>query len=311
MITEKFTVPSAFGGVELSCAAALPSGGAASAKAIVQIVHGMCEHKERYENFMRFLAENGYIAAAQDLRGHGESVKSDEELGYFGDKRGEAVVDDVFQVTKTLKECYPNLPVVLLGHSMGSMVVRCYIQEHDGELAGLIVSGSPSRNVLAGAGLALDKAIALFKGEKHRSETIAALSTGNGDEEFPNEGKNAWLSRDKSAVAAYNADKKCGFTFTCNGFENLFRLMKNTYNKKRYRVQNPEMPVFFASGSDDPVAINEDKWLSAQNTLRAAGYKNVSGRFYHGMRHEVLNEIGKEEVYADMLAFIDQCAKNA
>ncbi|MBQ8885137.1 MAG: alpha/beta fold hydrolase [Clostridia bacterium] len=305
--SENFKIRSDYGEVELFCKAYLPEGGVKEAKGIVEIVHGMCEHIARYDGFMRYLAENGYIAAAHDLRGHGESVKSDEELGYFGDKTGEAVVNDVFKVTKALKERYQNLPVVLLGHSMGAMIVRVFLQEHDKEIEGLIVSGSPSKNALAGAGIALDKTIGLFRGERHRSKMMAALATGNGDKNFPGEGKNAWLTRDKSVVDAYNADKKCGFVFTCNGFENLLRLMKNTYDKKRYRVQNPNLPIFFISGSNDPIMISEDKWVAAQNDLRDAGYQNVSGRLYHEMRHEVLNELKKEEVYADVKAFIDGC----
>lgn len=303
MQTENFTVESSYDKLPLSCTVCRPDG---EAKAIFQIVHGMCEYKERYADFMEFLAQNGFVAAAHDHRGHGKSVRDNGELGWFNDKKAEAIVGDAVQVTKALKEKYPGLPVVLFGHSMGSMVVRCYIQKHDGEIDKLVVCGSPSKNSLAGLGVAMAKAVSLFKGERYRSGTLAQLSTGNGDKKFPGEGKNAWLTRDQAVVSAYNADEKCNFTFTCNGFENLFRLMKKTYDGGRYEVNNPNLPIFFVSGSDDPVLVNEEKWLKAQAHLRSVGYKNVSGKLYHQMRHEILNERGKEEVYADLLSFAQE-----
>ena len=118
MTTENFTVESLYDGLSLSCTAYLPEG---EAKGIFQIVHGMCEYKERYDGFMRYLAENGFIAAAHDHRGHGRSVKTEADLGWFGDKRGRAVVEDAVQITRKLKEKYPSLPVTLFGHSMGSV----------------------------------------------------------------------------------------------------------------------------------------------------------------------------------------------
>lgn len=306
MRTENFTIESLYDGLPLSCMVYLPEG---EAKGIFQIVHGMCEYKERYADFMSYLAENGFIAAAHDHRGHGKSIKTESDLGWFGDKRGRAVVEDAVQVTRKLKEKYPSLPVTLFGHSMGSMVVRCYIADYDDEIDKLIVCGSPSKNPLAGAVIALVKAVALAKGERYRSGTLAQLSTGSGDKKFPGEGKNAWLTRDKEIVERYNADPHCNFIFTCNGFENLFRLMKKTYDKKRYAAKKRRLPIFFVSGSDDPVLIDEDKWLKAQNTLREIGYANVSGKLYHQMRHEILNELGKEEVYADLLAFAVRSAE--
>ena len=300
MQIQNFTVESAYDALPLSCTIYEPQG---APKGIFQIVHGMCEYKERYEGFLRFLAENGFVAAAHDHRGHGRSIRDGGDLGWFGDKKANAIVEDAVQVTRLLKEKYPGLPLVLFGHSMGSMVVRCYIQKYDGEIDKLIVCGSPSKNPFAGVGVAMAKSVSLFKGERHRSGTLAQLSTGNGDKKFPGEGKNAWLTRDKEIVEAYNADEKCNFTFTCNGFENLFRLMQKTYDKGRYAVNNPSLPIFFVSGSDDPVLVGEEKWFKAPQLLRDAGYKNVSGKLYHQMRHEILNEKGKEEVYADLLAF--------
>ena len=274
-------------------------------KGIVQLVHGMVEYKARYEHVLRFFAENGYVTACFDQRGHGESVLSEEDFGWFGDFKGKAIVDDCAQVTKCLQKEYPNLKSYLFGHSMGSMVVRCYLHENDGLIDKLIVCGSPSNNPASGMAIALTKIVRLFKGARHRSPFFAYLSTGKGNEDFAKSGKGSWLTRDEDFVNAYNADPKCKFRFTVNGFENLFRLMKNTYTKRLYKVQKPNLPIFFIAGSDDAVIGNAEKWEKAMAFLRKTGYKDVRGKLYEGMRHEVHNEIGKEEVLSDILAFIE------
>ncbi len=274
-------------------------------KGIVQIVHGMAEHKGRYEKFLRFLADNGYVAACCDQRGHGDSVLKEEDLGWFGDYAAKAVVEDAAQVTKYLKASYRGLPLILFGHSMGSMVVRCYLHEHDVLCDKLVVCGSPSKNPLAGAAIALEKLIRLFRGARYRSGLLKHLSTGKGNKPFEKEGKSAWLSRNRESVQAYLDDPKCGFPFTCNGYENLFKLMKGTYNKRAYEMKNPSLPIHFVAGGNDPVIGNEMKWFAAIEFLRDCGYERVSGKLYEGMRHEILNERENECVYADLLAFIE------
>ena len=272
-------------------------------------MHGMCEYKERYEGFIDYLTQNGYIVFAHDHRGHGGSVTANENLGYFGDKKGEAIVDDAALVTDEIRRLYPGLSVTLFGHSMGSLVVRAYIQKYEEKIDKLIVCGSPSKNSLAGFGLMLNGVISAFRGKKYRSRLMANASTGGGDGKFPGEGKNAWLTRDKTVVEKYNADEKCNFVFSCNGFSNLLHLVKNAYKKKKYPAKHSDLPIFFMAGADDPVIGSEKKWLAAQQFLRDVGYKNVTGKSYPKMRHEILNELGKEEVYADALAFIEKSAE--
>ena len=182
MKIEKFTLNSLYDSLPLSCCAYLPEG---EPKGIFQIVHGMCEYKERYDDFMRFLAENGLIAAAHDHRGHGKSVKEEADLGWFGDKKARAVVEDAVLVTRKLKERYPNLPVTLFGHSMGSMVVRCYIQNYDDEIDRLIVCGSPSKNPFAAAGVAMAKSVALVKGERHSFRRATGIRNSPAKERAP------------------------------------------------------------------------------------------------------------------------------
>ena len=310
MQKREFTLQSKYDNLALSCAEYTAEGVTqTNAKGVVQIVHGMCEYKERYEGFIDYLTQNGYIVFAHDHRGHGGSVTANENLGYFGDKKGEAIVDDAALVTDEIRRLYPGLSVTLFGHSMGSLVVRAYIQKYEEKIDKLIVCGSPSKNSLAGFGLMLNGVISAFRGKKYRSRLMANASTGGGDDKFPGEGKNAWLTRDKMVVEKYNADEKCNFVFSCNGFSNLLHLVKNAYKKKKYPAKHSDLPIFFMAGADDPVIGSEKKWLAAQQFLRDVGYKNVTGKLYPKMRHEILNELGKEEVYADALAFIEKSAE--
>lgn len=310
MQKREFTLQSKYDNLALSCAEYTAEGVMqTNAKGVVQIVHGMCEYKERYEGFIDYLTQNGYIVFAHDHRGHGGSVTANENLGYFGDKKGEAIVDDAALVTDEIRRLHPGLSVTLFGHSMGSLVVRAYIQKYEEKIDKLIVCGSPSKNSLAGFGLMLNGVISAFRGKKYRSRLMANASTGGGDDQFPGEGKNAWLTRDKTVVEKYNADEKCNFVFSCNGFSNLLHLVKNAYKKKKYPAKHSDLPIFFMAGADDPVIGSEKKWLAAQQFLRDVGYKNVTGKSYPKMRHEILNELGKEEVYADALAFIEKSAE--
>lgn len=310
MQKREFTLQSKYDNLALSCAEYAAEGFTqTNAKGVVQIVHGMCEYKERYEGFIDYLTQNGYIVFAHDHRGHGGSVTANENLGYFGDKKGEAIVDDAALVTDEIRRLYPGLSVTLFGHSMGSLVVRAYIQKYEEKIDKLIVCGSPSKNSLAGVGLMLNGVISAFRGKKYRSRLMANASTGGGDDKFPGEGKNAWLTRDKTVVEKYNADEKCNFVFSCNGFSNLLHLVKNVYKKKKYPAKHSDLPIFFMAGADDPVIGSEKKWLAAQQFLRDVDYKNVTGKLYPKMRHEILNELGKEEVYADALAFIEKSAE--
>lgn len=310
MQKREFTLQSKYDNLALSCAEYTAEGVTqTNAKGVVQIVHGMCEYKERYEGFIDYLTQNGYIVFAHDHRGHGGSVTANENLGYFGDKKGEAIVDDAALVTDEIRRLYSGLSVTLFGHSMGSLVVRAYIQKYEEKIDKLIVCGSPSKNSLAGFGLMLNGVISAFRGKKYRSRLMANASTGGGDDKFPGEGKNAWLTRDKTVVEKYNADEKCNFIFSCNGFSNLLHLVKNAYKKKKYPAKHSDLPIFFMAGADDPVIGSEKKWLAAQQFLRDVGYKNVTGKLYPKMRHEILNELGKEEVYADALAFIEKSAE--
>uniref|UniRef100_UPI0040282967 alpha/beta fold hydrolase n=1 Tax=Candidatus Ventrenecus sp. TaxID=3085654 RepID=UPI0040282967 len=271
-------------------------------KGIVQISHGMAEHKEKYENFLTFLCQNGFAAAISDHRGHGKSILKKEDLGYFYDETSDFIVEDLHDITLLLKEKYPDKPLILFGHSMGSLVVRKYIQKYDKDIDKLIVCGSPSKNNLVDIAIFLTKIIKSIKGDNYRSKLIQNLAFGSYSKKS-DFSDNAWLSFNKDNVLAYDKDEYCGFIFTTNGFLNLFRLMKSVYQKRNYIVQNKDLPIYFIAGENDPVIINKKAWLKSQEFLKSCGYQNITSTLYSHMKHEILNETDKEKVYQDILNF--------
>ena len=302
---EPFTtlVPGASDGVRLSTLTIAPE----SPKAVLQLVHGMAEHKERYIPFMNYLCEMGYACVICDLRGHGATVSDKKDLGWMGKGGMKGLVDDVHCVTDWAKEQYPGLPFFLFGHSMGSMIVRSYLKQYDKDIDGLIVCGSPSKNPAAGLGNFLAGCIGLFRGSRYRSGFLANLCTGNNDKKFKADGiRNAWLSTNIANVQAYNNDPLCGFTFTVNGYRNgLFRLMKDIYSPEGWNVKNPDLPVHFIAGAEDPCIISIRKFSQAVSFLRGRGYRDVTSKVYPQMRHEILNETGRENVWSDVRERLD------
>ncbi|MBO4921864.1 MAG: alpha/beta fold hydrolase [Lachnospiraceae bacterium] len=282
-------------------------------KGIVQLVHGMSEYKERYVDFMKYLAENGYITVIHDHRGHGESIKEKDDLGYLYEGGYEALIEDIHEITLETKEYVKeelglnDRPYILLGHSMGSLAVRCYIKKYDDEIDKLCVLGCPSEQKGAKAGLKLIEAMIKAKGGKSLSKTADYLVMDSRlGKRFKAEGKGMWLNSDPDKVAQYIADPGCGFRFTLNGYENLIKLTLYTYEQGGYALNNPDLKIKFFSGKDDPCAISYKDLRNAMLLLKHSGYQNVSGKMYKGMRHEILNEPEHERVYKDILDFIQE-----
>lgn len=270
-------------------------------KAVIQLVHGMCEYKERYVPFMEFLCGNGFACIIHDHRGHGKSVKAPEDLGYFYSSGWEGIVADIFVVNGMAKGMFPQKPVFLFGHSMGSLAVRCFAKRFDDLIDGLVVCGSPSKNPATGAGLMLTRLIGSIKGDRHRPGLIHKMAFEGFNKKFESEGPNAWLSTDKTVVDMYNADPLCGYMFTANGFIGLFNLMKDCYDLGEWKVSKPEMPILFIAGTDDPCITSYKDFIHATDCMRTVGYGNVKSHAYNGMRHEILNERQKETVWNDLL----------
>ena len=276
-----------------------------SVKGVVQISHGMAEHKERYYPFMEFLAENGYVSVINDHRGHGKSVRKKEDKGYFYDDTAEYVVEDLYQITGNIKKMFPESSVCLFGHSMGSLIVRKYIKKYDYEIDKLVVCGSPSKNPMVGAALLIVAIQKAFKGERHRSRLIQKLAFGGYNKNIKNPvSATAWLSANEENVRMYDKDEDCGYIFTLNGFKNLFTLMKEVYQPRGWTVKNKDLPIFFIAGEDDPVTVSPRDWEKSMSFLRGLGYSNVSGKMYPGLRHELLNEKQARTIYEDILTFI-------
>ncbi len=295
---------SACDGLELNVTELVPDSG--KPVGILQISHGMSEHSKRYVPFMEFMCRQGYVCVIHDHRGHGESLKKKEDLGYFYDVTGEYIVEDLHQVTLYIKKKYPGLPLILFGHSMGSLVARCYIKRYDGELKKLILCGAPCGNPLVNAGIFLTRALYKIKGGDYRSQMIHKLAMGAYSRRFPNEGPNGWICSDKSQIEKYELDEESGFMFTVNGYQNLFLLLKKTFSKKGWQMENPKMPILFIAGEEDPVIGGKKKFQDSIMFLRKRGYQEIGSRLYEGKRHELLNEDIRARVYQDVADWIGQ-----
>lgn len=299
------TIQSADGKLTLHLLVVLPEG---TPKGIVQMSHGMSEHKERYLPFLEYLAENGYVAVIHDHRGHGDSVLTEEDYGYFYDDTGKEIVNDLLAVTHYVKAAFPRLPVYLFGHSMGTLVARNYIKEHDGEIEKLILCGPPSQNDGGvKAGMLLVHRLEKRFGDRYRAEGVDKLVFGGYNRKFhESQVQNRWVCSVPEEVERYNSDPKCGFTFTLNGFKNLFQLLKGCYEKSGWGMENPRLPILFLGGSDDPVIGGGHGFHKQITFLKGRGYENITGKLYSGKRHELLNEDNRTDVYRDILTFLQK-----
>lgn len=299
MKTEKIKINSKVDNLEIECLLVIPD---EEIKGIIQIAHGMNEHKERYLDFMGFLAQNGYVCIINDHRGHGNSIKEKDDIGYFYDNNAEYVVEDLNQITEYITKKFKDKKIILFGHSMGSMIVRKYMEKYDDKIDGLIVCGSPSENKLAKLGLFFIKLLEGIKGERYRSKFIRNLMFNGYDKE--NEIKNSWICYNEEIVKKYKEDPLCQYEYTLNGMENIVKLMIDIYNPKLYQKKNLNLPIYFIAGKDDPVIVSEEKWNEAQNFLRNIGYREIQNKLYENMRHEILNEKENQKVYEDILKWI-------
>lgn len=277
-------------------------------KAVVQLVHGMAEHIERYAVLAQYLNENGILAVGHDHLGHGGSVNTEEDYGYFAEKNGNQIlVRDIHRVFLQMKKEYSQVPYALLGHSMGSFLVRQYICCYGTELDGAIISGTACQpEWMLKAALGLSRLEAKVLGWKYRSRLFHWIVAGSSNAAFkPNRTSCDWLTRDEAVVDDYVADSRCGFIFTLNGYYNLF-LTLYKIGRKEYLERMPrDLPVLFIAGDKDPVG-NCGKGVEAVATLfEKTGMRNVTCRLYPDARHEVLNETNKAEVYADILNWME------
>ena len=287
--------------LELDCLLIKPN---KEIKAIVEIAHGMNEHKERYIDFMKFLAKNGYASFIHDHRGHGKSIKNNNDLGYFYEDNASYVVEDLHQINEYLKNKFKDKKIILFGHSMGSMIVRKYISKYAHTIDGLIVCGSPSKNNASKLGLKVVKLLKSIKGERYRSEFVKKLMFGGFDKKGSE--PNSWVCHNKEILKLYNEDELCQYTYTLNGYENIIKLMIDIYNPKIYNRNNLDLPIYFIAGNDDPVIKSKKDFNEAINFLKKIGYHNIDNTLYDDMSHEILNEINNNLVYDDILNWLNK-----
>ncbi len=300
---KNFKVPSCDGIHELSAVAYVPSG---EVKGIFHVAHGMTEYIARYSSFMEFMAENGYITVGYDHLGHGYTVRDDSELGFIAHKRGwELLVRDIKTFSDAVKAEYGDtLPYYLMGHSMGSFIVRLAAAKYVTPDK-LIIMGTGGKNPFAGVALLLIGVIKRLRGERHYSPLVDRLAFGSYNNRFRAEGneKKLWLSTDPAVRKKYAEDPLSGFRFTVSAMGDLIRLLKDTNRAAWYKNLDTSLPILLVSGEDDPVGSYGKGVREVYQKLIKTGHP-ASIKLYAGARHEILNDFTRDEVVRDMLEFI-------
>lgn len=277
-------------------------------KAIVQIAHGMAEHAARYERFAGALTAAGYVVYANDHRGHGATGPLGPDHGYFADDRGfHTVVDDLHTITEAARAAHPGLPVFLFGHSMGSFLARAYAAEHGSQLSGLVLSGTAGDQGLLGqVGLNLARVQSKVRGRRHTSGLLDMLSFGQYGKDFkPARTKFDWLSRDPDEVDKYVADPLCGNVFTAGFYVDLINGLNHIHSASTTAKVPKSLPVHLIAGTMDPVGAKSKGVEQVAGQYRKAGLESVTTHYYDGARHELLNETNRDEVTADVIAWLD------
>lgn len=305
MKTREFRFPSATGVGEIFAQAYLP---AEAPRAVMVIHHGMAEYQERYLPFLQFLTEHGIAIYMHDMANHGKSNRKMEETGWFGEKDGwRGLVEDFRTVVQRAEKEYPGLPVFAMGHSMGSFICRAYCALYPKEnIAGAIYMGTGGPNPAAGAGKAMASLIGKVKGKKHKSKTLDKMAFGAYNKRFEQRTSFDWLTRDQKIVDRYIADPYCGFLFTVQGMHDLVSVNSWVNEEKWYQDVPKELPILIISGAEDPVGEYGDGVKKVAEGLKGSGHQKVTLKLYPDDRHEILNELNKEQVMQDLLAWVEQ-----
>lgn len=272
-------------------------------KAIIQISHGMVETIDRYAYFAEKLNEQGYAVYGHEHRGHGKYAFDIGEQGYMGGNGFNGLVENVKRVTDIIKEENPGVPVILFGHSMGSFVSQRYAQVYGDEISGLILSGSNGQAPpLSSLGILISKMSMMINGKMHQSKFIDYLSFATYSKTIKKpRTKFDWLSRCEESVDKYLENKYCGFACTNSFYNELIKAIKFNIKKENVDKVPKELPIYILSGDDDPVGLYGKGVKKLYNLYKEAEVKNVKCKLYEGGRHEMLNEINKDEVINDIL----------
>ena len=290
-------------------------------KAIVQISHGMQEHIDRYDDFARFLVGKGILVVGNDHMGHGKSVYSEDDFGYFSipikglskkaalnNNSNAYVVKDLHRITRVFKKHYPGIPYVLLGHSMGAFMVQRYIMQFGEDIDGAVIIGTGNQPPSAiRMGKAIIKSLTKVHGERYRSEFVNEIMFGKYNERIENpKTKLDWMCSDSEVIEKYQNDDKCGILFTLNGFEALLSVIEYISNPNHIKRITKDLKILFASGCEDPVGGYGEQVKEVYETYKANGIEDITLELYEGCRHEILNELIKKTVYADIYDWIEE-----
>lgn len=277
--------------------------------AVLQITHGMVEYIERYRNFAEYMTKRGFLVVGHDHVGHGESVISQENWGFIDlpDPSGTKVADMHTLRTMIQKE-NPDVPYFMLGHSMGSYMLRKYLTLHNENLAGAVIMGTgfmPTK--VMSVGMCLCKIIAKFRGWNYRSKLVQSMSFAGPYKRFDVTGKdaaNSWLTKDEECVKEYYSNPKCTFMFSVNAYYGLMDAVKYDCQLENVKKTPATLPLFLVSGQDDPVGDMGAGVKKVYDMYKEAGFVDITYKLYENDRHEILNETDKEQVYADICAWI-------
>lgn len=276
-------------------------------RAVLQISHGMVEFIERYDGFAHFLNEKGIAVIGNDHLGHGQTAGNDTDLGYFCPQNmSQTVVEDLHSVTLYAKQTFPDVPYFLLGHSMGSFMARRYLMTYGCELTGAIISGTGgSSNAKLLVGKTCAAVIGACKGQRYRSPFMKSGSFSSYNKRIkPVRTPNDWLTRDAAIVDWYNGEKYCTFDFTINGYKTLFEVL--TFIQKQENIDKipKKLPILLIAGGQDPVGAYGRAVEAVYKRYKKSGIEDVNIRIYPDDRHEILNELDKDTIYADILKWL-------
>lgn len=278
-------------------------------QAVLQITHGMVEYIDRYHEFAEYLNDHGFLVVGHDHLGHGASINSEDDWGYFSEKHpSRTLVADMHQLRLRTQKENPGVPYFMLGHSMGSYMLRKYLSFHGEGLAGAIVMGTGSvPDATSKMGLRMLKLIASFRGWRYRSKFIQSLSYSKPYKKFDLYGKDltkSWLSKNVENVRQHLSDPRGSFLFTLNGYQGLMEAVYFDNQMENVKKVPKDLPLFFVSGTDDPVGDLGEGVKRVYNMFKEAGSTDITLKLYEGDRHEILNELDRDKVYADIEAWM-------
>lgn len=271
--------------------------------AVLQICHGMAEYIERYHEFAEFLTEHGIYVVGHDHLGHGKSVVSQEKLGFFHETDGNNyVIADIHQLRTRTEKKYPGVPYFIMGHSMGSFLVRQYLGLYSSGLSGAVIMGTGNQpSIMVYAGKLVCRVIAKVKGWDYRSQFVHNLADGAYEKKLGT----AWLSCNEDNVRKYENDPLCGFLFTINAYYHMFSGIAKMNRQEAEGKAVKTLPLFFVAGKEDPVGAYGKGVERVYKKYKEHGYRDVEMKLYPGDRHEILNEEDRKLVFQDILTWLE------